>query len=101
MAEGDLVIGYFTHTIKLNRGAVPPKFAMMFTHQSPPFPVEPIPITKEVIITWDAMALFKIKDGKIGKEWVARDDTGFDLQLGALNRFVGDKPYAPLAIPYP
>jgi len=101
VAEGDLVIGYFTHTIKLNRGAVPPKFAVMFTHQSPPFPAEPIPISKEITIKWDAMALFEIKDGKIATEWVARDDTGFDLQLGALNRLVGDKPYTPLAIPYP
>jgi len=101
VAEGDLVIGYFTHTLKLNHGAVPPKFAVMFTHQSLPFPAEPIPISKEITIKWDAMAVFKMKDGKITGEWVARDDTGFDLQLGALNRLVGDKPYAPLAIPYP
>jgi predicted ester cyclase len=35
-------------------------------------------------ITWDAIVIFQIKDGKIAKEWVSRDELGLLLSTGIL-----------------
>lgn len=35
-------------------------------------------------ITWDAMAIFRLKDGKIAQEWVSRDELGMLMQIGKL-----------------
>ena len=33
-------------------------------------------------VRWNAIAIFRIKDGKIAEEWVCRDELGMLLQLG-------------------
>ena len=44
-------------------------------------------------IHWDAMAFFRMENGKIAEEWISRDDLGMLLQLGEI---VFD-PCAPMA----
>jgi predicted ester cyclase len=36
------------------------------------------------VVTWDAMAMFRIRDGKIAEEWVCRDELGMLMQLGVV-----------------
>jgi predicted ester cyclase len=36
------------------------------------------------LITWDAIVIFQIEDGKIAKEWVNRDELGVLLSAGIL-----------------
>jgi predicted SnoaL-like aldol condensation-catalyzing enzyme len=35
-------------------------------------------------ITWDAMAMFRIQEGKIAEEWVSDDELGKLIQIGTL-----------------
>jgi len=35
---------------------------------------------------WDAVAIFRIKDGKIAEEWVNRDELGILLSVGAVQK---------------
>jgi predicted ester cyclase len=37
-------------------------------------------------VTWDAIAIFRMQDGKIAEEWVNRDELGILLSLGVLKR---------------
>ena len=36
------------------------------------------------IVSWPAIAIFRIRDGKITEEWVNRDELGMLIELGAL-----------------
>lgn len=35
-------------------------------------------------VTWPAIAIFRIRDGKIAEEWVSRDELGMLIELGVL-----------------
>ena len=35
-------------------------------------------------VTWDAIAIFRLKNGKIAEQWVSRDELGMLLGFGAL-----------------
>ena len=35
---------------------------------------------------WDAIAIFRVKDGKIAEEWVNRDELGILLSIGAVQK---------------
>lgn len=37
-------------------------------------------------VSWPAIAIFRIRDGKIAEEWVCRDELGMLIELGVLNR---------------
>ena len=37
------------------------------------------------ILIWDAIAIFRLKDGKIAEEWVQLDDLGKLMQLGTVS----------------
>ena len=37
-------------------------------------------------VTWPAIAIFRVRDGKIAEEWVSRDELGMLIELGVLNR---------------
>lgn len=37
------------------------------------------------ILTWDAIAIFRFKDGKIAEEWVQPDDLGKLMQIGTVS----------------
>ena len=35
-------------------------------------------------VTWPAIAIFRIRDGKIAEEWVSRDELGMLIEIGVL-----------------
>ncbi len=37
-------------------------------------------------VSWSAIAIFRMENGRIAEEWVCRDELGMLLQLGALPR---------------
>ena len=37
-------------------------------------------------VSWSAIAIFRIRDGKIAEEWVCRDELGMLISLGVLPR---------------
>ena len=37
-------------------------------------------------VHWSAIAIFRIRDGKIAEEWVCRDELGMLITLGVLSR---------------
>jgi predicted ester cyclase len=36
------------------------------------------------VVTWQAITMFRIRDGKIAEEWVCRDELGMLMQLGVV-----------------
>ena len=53
-------------------------------------------------ISWDAMAIFKLKHGKIAEEWIVRDDLGWVMALYG-KEFPGENKYngrSPVPIPF-
>ena len=41
-------------------------------------------VTAGQAIAWPAIAMFRIRDGKIAEEWVCRDELGMLIQLGVV-----------------
>lgn len=39
---------------------------------------------RDKAVTWDAIAIFRMKNGKIAEQWVSRDELGMLLTLGVL-----------------
>lgn len=37
-------------------------------------------------LSWNAVAIFRVKDGKIAEEWVQRDELGMLLSIGAVQK---------------
>jgi len=37
-------------------------------------------------VSWPAIAIFRVQEGRIAEEWVCRDELGMLIQLGALAR---------------
>ena len=35
-------------------------------------------------VTWPAIAVFRLREGKIAEEWVSRDELGMLIELGVL-----------------
>ena len=73
IAEGDLVLAHVSHALSPKSGSkIPsPRIGCL------------IPSDGETV-RWEAMALFKLKNGKIVEEWISRDDLGLLLQTGKL-----------------
>ena len=42
-------------------------------------------------VTWSAIAIFRLHDGKIAEEWVSRDELGMLIDLGVLRMEKTDK----------
>jgi predicted ester cyclase len=38
-------------------------------------------------VSWLAIAIFRIRDGKIAEEWVNRDELGMLIELGVVNPY--------------
>jgi predicted ester cyclase len=41
------------------------------------------------VVEWDAIAMFRFKDGKIVEEWVSPDELGQPVQIGTVQIVVG------------
>ncbi len=71
IAEGDLVVAHLTHEVTFGPNA------RYHTR------LGPVDVSGRSI-RWDAMALFRIVDGKIAEEWVNRDELDILAQLGVI-----------------
>jgi len=73
VAEGDLVVAHVSHDLTPKPGTpfVSPRIKCG------------IPASGNTI-HWEAMAIFKFRNGKIVEEWISRDDLGSLLQLGKI-----------------
>jgi predicted ester cyclase len=71
LAEGDCVVAHLTHEVTYEDGA-------RFLTRLGPMDVG------GRSVSWDAMALFHFRDGKIDEEWVNRDELDVLAQLGAI-----------------
>jgi predicted ester cyclase len=72
IAEGDCVVAHLTHHVTYEPNA---RFLTRLG-------------TMEVggrSVSWDAMALFHFRDGKIDEEWVNRDELDVLMQLGVVS----------------
>jgi predicted ester cyclase len=65
---GDRVVARLTHRVKDDRPAL-----TRFGRYDPP----------GTALEWDAIAIFRVMDGKIVEEWILRDEAGMVLQLQA------------------
>jgi predicted ester cyclase len=71
VAEGDRVVARITHRVA-------------YTEDIAGFPrVGHVPAAGRSV-TWDAIAIFRLRDGRIVEEWVSRDELGMMQQLGAV-----------------
>jgi len=73
IAEGDLVMAHVSHDLSPKSGSMVPSPRVGCLMPS-----------NGGTIHWEAMALFKLKNGKIVEEWISRDDLGVLLQTGTL-----------------
>jgi predicted ester cyclase len=71
VAEGDKVVCRLTHEA-VNAGSWASRLG---THAVAGKPV-----------SWEAIVIFRMRDGQIAEEWVSRDELGMLIQLGALAR---------------
>lgn len=88
--EGDFVAAYLHHDCTPHVGVMVPRFRVGCLFRS----------TGEMI-SWDAMAFFKLKDGKILEEWIVRDDLPWVMGLYG-KEFPCDNKYSgPSPVPIP
>jgi predicted ester cyclase len=73
VAENDFVFAYVSHDLSPRKGTMIPSPRIGCLVQA-----------SGDTIHWEAMALFKLKNGKIIEEWISRDDLGQLLQQGKL-----------------
>jgi limonene-1,2-epoxide hydrolase len=71
VAENDLVVCRLSHRVVHRGGGWTNRIG---THA--------VPAGK--VVTWEAMAMFRIRDGKIAEEWICRDELGMLMQLGSV-----------------
>ena len=71
VAENDLVVCRLSHRIVHRDGNWTSRIG---THA----------VLAGKVVTWDAIAMFRIRDGKIAEEWVCRDELGMLMQLGVV-----------------
>ena len=71
LADGDFVLAHLTHHVTFGQG------------ERWPTRLGPIEAGGHSV-SWDAMALFHLKDGRIDEEWVSRDELDVLSQLGAV-----------------
>lgn len=73
LADGDFVLAHLTHHVTFGEG------------ERWPTRLGPI-VGDGRSVTWEAMALFHVTDGRIDEEWVSRDELDVLWQLGAIAR---------------
>jgi len=71
LADGDHVVAHLTHEV------VYPADTRFVTQ------IGPVEVSGRKV-HWDAMALFRVEDGKIAEEWVNRDELSILAQLDAV-----------------
>ena len=90
IAEGDFVAAYLRHDCTPHVGVMVPRFRVGCLFR-----------TTGEMISWDAMAIFKLKDEKILEEWVVRDDLPWVMELYGKEFPCDDKYYGPSPVPIP
>jgi predicted ester cyclase len=70
IAEGDRVVARITHYVT-------------YTQDIPDFPRIGRVAAAGKSVAWDAIAVFRLQDGRIVEEWVSRDELGMLQQFGA------------------
>ncbi len=88
--EGDFVAAYLHHDCTPHVGVMVPRFRVGCLFRS----------TGEMI-SWDAMAFFKLKDGKILEEWIVRDDLPWVMGLYGKEFPCDNKYNGPSPVPIP
>ena len=91
IAEGDFVAVHLHHDLTLRGGGMFTEFRTGCLFQ-----------TTGKMISWDSMAIFKLKHGKIQEEWIVRDDlntvmTLYGKEFPCDNKFKGP---GPVPIPF-
>jgi len=71
VAENDLVVCHLSHRVVHRAGNWTSRLG---EHA----------VAEGKVVTWSALALFRIRDGKIAEEWVCRDELGMLIQLGVV-----------------
>jgi predicted ester cyclase len=69
VAENDLVVCHLSHRV-VHRGGDWTSRLGMHT------------VAEGKVVTWSAITMFRIRNGKIAEEWVCRDELGMLIQLG-------------------
>lgn len=90
IAEGEFVAAYLHHDCTPHVGAMVPRFRVGCLFRS----------TGDMI-SWDAMAVFKLKDGKILEEWAVRDDLPWVMELYGKEFPCDNKYNGPSPVPIP
>ena len=86
IAEGDFVAVHLHHDLTLRGGGMFTEFRTGCLFQ-----------TTGKMISWDSMAIFKLKHGKIQEEWIVRDDlnrvmTLYGKEFPCDNKYKGPSP---------
>jgi ketosteroid isomerase-like protein len=68
VAENDLVVCHLSHRVVHRAGDWTSRLG---SHA----------VAEGKVVTWPALAMFRIRDGKIAEEWVCRDELGMLMQL--------------------
>ena len=91
IAEGGFVVAHLHHDLTPHAGLMAPRFRVGCLFR-----------TTGEMISWDSMAIFKLKDGKILEEWIVRDDlnnvmTLYGKEFPCDNKYEGP---GPVSIPF-
>ena len=90
IAEGDFVAVHLHHDLTYHKGVMLPEVRTGCLFQS-----------KGETISWNSMAVFKMKDGKIIEEWIVRDDLNFLMTFYGKEFPCDNKYYGPSPVPIP
>ena len=71
IAENDLVVCHLSHRVVHNGGEWTSRLGS-YT------------VAAGKVVTWQAITMFRIRDGKIAEEWVCRDELGMLMQLSVM-----------------
>ncbi len=90
IAEGDFVAVHLHHDLTHHVGGMAPEFRVGCLFPS-----------MGKMISWDSMAIFKLKHGKIIEEWIVRDDLKVLMTLYGKEFPCDNKYYGPSPVPVP
>lgn len=90
IAEGDFVVAHLHHDLTHHVGVMVPRLRVGCLFRS-----------TDEMISWDSMAIFKLKHGKIQEEWIVRDDLNNVMKLYGKEFPCDNKYNGPSPVPIP